>query len=115
MKVKLFCYGSLVLPRIQNSIWQKTFTPTHSVVLQGFKVVLEPHPRNPCYLYMLLVSTGEPTDLVPGVLIDLPAALLPRTDKWEGSGFMRVEIQVLDRSGVVHNCQTYIKRNNNVG
>lgn len=110
MKVKLFCYGSLVLPRIQNSIWQKTFTPTHSVVLQGFKVVLEPHPRNPDYSYMLIVSTGEPTDLVPGVLIDLPDALVPRTDKWEGSGFMRVEVSAKDRTGMEHSCQTYIKR-----
>ena len=100
--MKVFCYGTLLLPELLNSLNGEV---VESVYVKGFKLLTS--ENNNHYPYFQLSKTGDENDMVPGYLIEYKN--ITPVDNYEGSMYERVNTMVYTRTGVEISCQTYVK------
>ena len=91
---KLFSYGTLQLPKVQESLFGRILVGT-SEELPGYKVeklkirdqaVIE---KSGTDMHPILVHTGEPTDVVAGMVFDITQTELEKADEYEVDDYRR--------------------------
>jgi len=102
--MKVFCYGTLLLPDVLNSLGGKV---TQSVYVKGYKLLTS--ENNNGYPYFQLSKTGDEKDVVPGYIVEYEN-IVP-VDNYEGNMYERVNTMAYTRTNVETPCQVYIKDN----
>jgi len=91
---KLFSYGTLQLPKVQESLFGRLLVGTKEE-LPGYKVeklrirdqaVIE---KSGTDMHPILVHTGEPTDVVVGMVFDITQVELEKADEYEVEDYRR--------------------------
>ena len=91
---KLFSYGTLQLPQVQESLFGRILVGTKEE-LPGYKVeklrirdqaVIE---KSGTDMHPILVHTGEPTDVVVGMVFDITQVELEKADEYEVEDYRR--------------------------
>ena len=91
---KLFSYGTLQLPQVQESLFGRILAGTKEE-LPGYKVetlkikdqaVIE---KSGTDMHPILVHTGEPADVVPGMVFEITQAELEKADEYEVDDYLR--------------------------
>ena len=91
---KLFSYGTLQLPQVQESLFGRILTGTEEE-LPGYKVeklkitdqaVIE---KSGTDMHPILVRTREPADLVAGMVFEITKAELEKADEYEVDYYLR--------------------------
>jgi gamma-glutamylcyclotransferase (GGCT)/AIG2-like uncharacterized protein YtfP len=91
---KLFSYGTLRLPQVQESLFGRLLDGTKEE-LPGYKVedlkikdqtVIE---KSGTDMHPILVQTGEPTDVVSGMVFEVTQAELEEADEYEVDDYRR--------------------------
>ena len=91
---KLFSYGTLQLPQVQESLFGRILSGTEEE-LPGYKVeklkitdqaVIE---KSGTDMHPILVRTGEPGDLVSGMVFEITQAELEKADAYEVDDYRR--------------------------
>ena len=91
---KLFSYGTLQLPKVQESLFGRLLAGTKEE-LPGYKVeklkirdqaVIE---KSGTDMHPILVHTGEPADVVAGMVFEITQAELEKADEYEVEDYRR--------------------------
>ena len=91
---KLFSYGTLQLPQVQESLFGRILSGTEEE-LPGYKVeklkitdqaVIE---KSGTDMHPILVRTREPADLVAGMVFEITKAELEKADEYEVDYYLR--------------------------
>ena len=91
---KLFSYGTLQLPQVQESLFGRLLVGTKEE-LPGYKVeklkirdqaVIE---KSGTDMHPILVYTGEPADVVVGMVFEITQAELEKADQYEVDDYLR--------------------------
>ena len=91
---KLFSYGTLQLPQVQESLFGRLLVGTKEE-LPGYKVeklkirdqvVIE---KSGTDMHPILVHTGEPADVVAGMVFEITQAELEKADEYEVEDYRR--------------------------
>ena len=91
---KLFSYGTLQLPQVQESLFGRILSGTEEELL-GYKVeklkitdqaVIE---KSGTDMHPILVRTREPADLVSGMVFEITQAELEKADEYEVDDYLR--------------------------
>ena len=102
--MKLFIYGSLLLPENINRFGIDILG---SAFVLGYKIKVEPSPitkRN--YHYVRAVYTGDTEDVICGYIVSVEN--IEAIDKWEGLSYKRVLINAKTRTMEDIECYMYI-------
>ena len=92
---KLFSYGTLQLPQVQESLFERILSGTEEE-LPGYKVeklkikdqaVIE---KSGTDMHPILVRTGEPADVVAGMVFEITQAELEKADEYEVDDYRRI-------------------------
>lgn len=91
---KLFSYGTLQLPQVQESLFGRILVGTKEE-LPGYKVeklkikdqaVIE---KSGTDMHPILVQTGKPQDVVSGMVFEITQAELEKADEYEVDDYRR--------------------------
>ena len=91
---KLFSYGTLQLPQVQESLFGRILAGTKEG-LPGYKVeklkitdqaVIE---KSGTDMHPILVRTGEPADVVAGMVFEITQVELEKADEYEVDDYRR--------------------------
>ena len=91
---KLFSYGTLQLPQVQESLFGRILVGTKEELL-GYKVeklkikdqaVIE---KSGTDMHPILVQTGKPQDVVAGMVFEITQAELEKADEYEVDDYRR--------------------------
>ena len=91
---KLFSYGTLQLPQVQESLFGRILAGTKEE-LPGYKVetlkikdqaVIE---KSGTDMHPILVQTGKPQDVVAGMVFEITQAELEKVDEYEVDDYLR--------------------------
>ena len=91
---KLFSYGTLQLPQVQESLFGRILVGTKEE-LPGYKVeklkitdlgVIE---KSGTDIHPILVRAGKPADVVSGMVLELTQAELEKADEYEVDDYRR--------------------------
>ena len=91
---KLFSYGTLQLPQVQESLFGRILAGAKEQ-LPGYKVeklkikdqaVIE---KSGTDMHPILVHTGDPTDVVAGMVFEVTQAELEKADEYEVEDYRR--------------------------
>ena len=91
---KLFSYGTLQLPQVQESLFGRILAGAKEQ-LPGYKVeklkikdqgVIE---KSCTDMHPILVHTGDPTDVVAGMVFEVTQAELEKADEYEVEDYRR--------------------------
>ena len=91
---KLFSYGTLQLPQVQESLFGRILVGTKEE-LPGYKVeklkikdqaVIE---KSGTDMHPILVQTGKPQDVVAGMVFEITQAELEKADEYEVDDYRR--------------------------
>ena len=91
---KLFSYGTLQLPQVQESLFGRILAGTKEE-LPGYKVeklkiknqaVIE---KSGTDMHPILVQTGKPRDVVAGMVFEITQAELEKADEYEVDDYRR--------------------------
>lgn len=91
---KLFSYGTLQLPQVQESLFGRILAGTKEK-LPGYKVeklkikdqaVIE---KSGTDMHPILVQTGKPQDVVAGMVFEITQAELEKADEYEVDDYLR--------------------------
>ena len=91
---KLFSYGTLQLPQVQESLFGRILAGTKEE-LHGYKVeklkikdqaVIE---KSGTDMHPILVQTGKPQDVVSGMVFEITQAELEKADEYEVDDYRR--------------------------
>ena len=91
---KLFSYGTLQLPQVQESLFGRILAGTKEE-LHGYKVeklkikdqaVIE---KSGTDMHPILVQTGKPQDVVAGMVFEITQAELEKADEYEVDDYQR--------------------------
>lgn len=91
---KLFSYGTLQLPQVQESLFGRILAGTKEE-LHGYKVeklkikdqaVIE---KSGTDMHPILVQTGKPQDVVAGMVFEITQAELEKADEYEVDDYRR--------------------------
>ncbi|MBT3637895.1 MAG: gamma-glutamylcyclotransferase [Opitutae bacterium] len=100
---KLFSYGTLQLPQVQESLFGRILAGTKEG-LPGYKVeklkitdqaVIE---KSGTDMHPILVRTGEPADVVAGMVFEITQVELEKADEYEVDDYRRTLATM--RSGI---------------
>ncbi len=83
---KLFTYGSLQLPHIQEKLFNRILAGTPDILPDYEKGVLEIEGKK---FNVANMKTGSS---IPGTVYDLSTEELERADRYEGNGYKRIRI-----------------------
>ena len=100
----LFSYGTLQLAEVQRA--------TYGRLLEGKPDLLSGYRLEPVVIsspdvveisglavHMIARRTGDPTDVIDGVVFQLTAAEIEATDLYETDAYARVEVQLASGAG----------------
>lgn len=106
--MKLFSYGSLVLPDYLEKFNGKLLTKGF---LRGYKIKCELSPiTSNGYHYLSIYPTGNNKDIVTGFILDIPEDRISMVDNFEGKSFKRIETIVYN--SYLHETSCYVYINN---
>ncbi len=110
--MKLFSYGSIILPDMMIEQFGFSVVPLKSVFIRGYKLELqnEGSKEYPDYWFILCKDTGKMDDLVPGFLVEFPDEYIAELDKWEGDSYKRTPMKCYTRELQEVDCQIYVKK-----
>jgi len=116
--MKIFSYGSIILPTVTKNFFSTIFPPEKSVFLLGYKVILKESPDEQAkyfkntkkYYNIICTKTNKVKDIVPGFIVEIPDNLIEKVDEWEGSNYKREKIYCYDRFLNKYECYIYSKR-----
>lgn len=103
--MKLFSYGTLLIPEVMKKVLGFPLIPEKSVFIKGYKIFL----TSGDYGYLISDYTGNMDDIVPGFLVEVPEENIARLDKYEGNRYKRRNIYCYDRLGNMLEAQIYVK------
>lgn len=93
----VFSYGTLQLPRVQQTLYGRTLESVEDV-LPGYAAVPMPI-TDPAVieasgsdLHLALVPTDDPEAAIPGKALRVTEAELVTTDAYEGTNYRRIEV-----------------------
>src|SRR4051812_36951120 len=95
--IALFSYGTLQLPQVQRATYGRLLEgrpdtpagyPPEPLVISSADVVALSGQE----IHTIACRTGNPADLIPGVVFLLSAAELEATDLYETDAYARVEV-----------------------
>lgn len=90
----LFVYGSLIT---KNSPFH--FSPLESIFIEGYKLYIEKKLNSENnYHFIKIKNTGNKDDIVSGYLVEVDESMLRKLDEYEGSTYMRIEVEAMKRN-----------------
>ena len=101
--VALFSYGTLQLPAVQLATYGRLLEGRPDA-LRGFALVPLPvsDPEvvrvSGLAVHQIAKRTGDPADILPGVVFALTAAELDTTDRYEVDAYARIEVTLASKT-----------------
>jgi gamma-glutamylcyclotransferase (GGCT)/AIG2-like uncharacterized protein YtfP len=95
--VRLFSYGTLQLPEVQQATFGRLLTGRPDVLI-GYRlaplVITDPSvvATSGLEVHTIACPTGDATDRVPGVVFEVSPAELDEADGYETDAYARVEV-----------------------
>ncbi len=109
--MKLFTYGSIVVPDIIQNVLGFVPQIEKSVFIRGWRILLQnaESKKYAKYHYLMADFTGDDDNIVSGFLVDIPEESIEKLDKWEGAEYSRIDVICYTRELKEIECQIYVK------
>lgn len=89
---KLFTYGSLQHPEVQEDLYGRILRGTHESLI-GYQVnEIEIEEEFGMMTYPIIVETNNAEDIIHGIVYEISNDDLNQTDRYEGIHYQRIEV-----------------------